>query len=58
MSTPDTPHKMGDPNMPVNDLQTTYKTLRDSGELPPGMTKWPAVTAMEPSRDGKFIYIV
>jgi sugar lactone lactonase YvrE len=57
-SQPDTTQKMGDPNTPVNDLPTPYKTVRDWGELPPGMTKWPAVTAVEASPDGKYIYVV
>lgn len=47
---------MGDPNTPVNDLPTPYRTVRDWGELPAGM-KWPAVTAVEPSPDGS-IYVI
>jgi len=34
-----------------NDLPQPYRTTRDWGELPPGMS-WPAVTAVEPAPDG------
>jgi len=40
-----------------NDLARPYETQRDWGELPPG-TDWAAVTAVEPSPDGQFIYVV
>lgn len=40
-----------------NDLPRPYVTGRDWGELPPG-TNWAAVTAVEPSPDGRFIYVV
>ena len=40
-----------------NDLPRPYQTQRDWGELPPGM-EWAAVTAVEPSPDGQFIYVV
>jgi DNA-binding beta-propeller fold protein YncE len=40
-----------------NDLPQTYRTTRDWGQLPPGM-KWAAVTAVEPSPDGRIIYVV
>lgn len=40
-----------------NDLPQPYTTTRDWGELPPG-TSWAAVTAIEPSPDGRFIYVV
>lgn len=40
-----------------NDLPRPYATQRDWGELPPGM-EWAAVTAVEPSPDGRFIYVV
>src|SRR5215472_7846330 len=46
----------GDPNTPLNDLPTPYRTVRDWGQLPSGM-KWPAVTAVEPSPDGS-IYVI
>ena len=41
---------------PRNDLPQPYKTTRDWGALPPGMT-WPAVTAVEPAPDGT-IYVI
>ena len=41
-----------------NDLPRTYTTQRDWGELPPGVAAWAAVTAVEPSPDGRFIYVV
>ena len=41
---------------PRNDLPQPYRTTRDWGALPPGMT-WPAVTAIEPAPDG-IIYVV
>lgn len=40
-----------------NDLPRPYETQRDWGELPEGMV-WAAVTAVEPSPDGRFIYVV
>jgi sugar lactone lactonase YvrE len=42
---------------PRNDLPQPYRTTRDWGELPPSMTKWPAVTAVEVARDGT-VYVV
>jgi sugar lactone lactonase YvrE len=39
-----------------NDLPQPYRTTRDWGELPRGMS-WPAVTAIEPARDGT-IFVV
>ena len=39
-----------------NDLPQPYRTTRDWGELPAGMT-WPAVTAVEPAPDGS-IFVV
>jgi|SoiMethySBSTD1v2_1073268.scaffolds.fasta_scaffold00805_5 sugar lactone lactonase YvrE len=39
-----------------NDLPQPYRTTRDWGQLPAGMT-WPAVTAVEPAPDGT-IYVV
>src|SRR5579871_818279 len=47
---------IGDPNKPLNDLPTPYRTVRDWGQLPAGM-KWAAVTAVEPSPDGS-IYVI
>src|SRR3954451_7327233 len=41
---------------PSNDLPQPYRTTRDWGELPPGVT-WAAVTAIEPAPDGT-IYVV
>ncbi len=41
---------------PRNDLPQPYRTVRDWGELPAGMT-WPAVTAVEPAPDGT-IYVI
>ena len=41
---------------PRNDLPQPYRTTRDWGVLPPGMT-WPAVTAVEAAPDGS-IYVV
>ncbi len=41
---------------PQNDLPQPYRTMRDWGELPPGV-KWAAVTAVEPGRDGT-IYVI
>jgi len=41
---------------PRNDLPQPYRTTRDWGELPAGMT-WPAVTAIEPAPDGS-IYVI
>jgi len=40
-----------------NDLPRPYETQRDWGELPAGV-EWAAVTAVEPSPDGRFIYVV
>lgn len=40
-----------------NDLPRPYVTQRDWGELPPG-TEWAAVTAVEPSPDGRYIYVI
>jgi DNA-binding beta-propeller fold protein YncE len=48
---------MGDPHTPVNDLPEPYCTQRDWGQLPPSITAWPAVTAVEPAPDGT-IYVV
>jgi DNA-binding beta-propeller fold protein YncE len=42
---------------PRNDLPQPYRTTRGWGQLPPSMTKWPAVTAVEPAPDGT-IYVV
>ena len=44
-------------NEPRNDLPQPYRTTRDWGELPAGMPKWPAVTAIEPAPDGS-IYVI
>src|SRR4051794_25317105 len=41
---------------PRNDLPQPYRTARDWGHLPAGMT-WPAVTAIEPAPDGS-IYVI
>src|SRR5688500_3771194 len=41
---------------PRNDLPQPYRTTRDWGELPAGVT-WAAVTAVEPAPDGS-IYVV
>jgi sugar lactone lactonase YvrE len=41
---------------PRNDLPQPYRTVRDWGELPPGM-KWAAVTAVEQAPDGS-IYVI
>ena len=46
-----------DSGAPRNDLPQPYRTARDWGELPPSMSKWPAVTAVEVARDGA-IYVV
>jgi DNA-binding beta-propeller fold protein YncE len=43
-------------NPPRNDLPQPYRTTRDWGQLPPGVT-WAAVTAVEPAPDGT-IYVV
>lgn len=40
-----------------NDLPQPYETQRNWGELPEG-AKWAAVTAVEPSPDGQFIYVI
>jgi len=42
---------------PRNDLPQPYRTTRDWGELPPSISKWPAVTAVEVAGDGT-IYVV
>jgi sugar lactone lactonase YvrE len=44
-------------NAPRNDLPQPYRTTRDWGELPSGIKKWPAVTAVEAAPDGT-IYVV
>ncbi|MCG8415165.1 MAG: peptidyl-alpha-hydroxyglycine alpha-amidating lyase family protein [Pseudomonadales bacterium] len=41
-----------------NDLPRPYITLRNWGELPSDTSEWGAVTAVEPSLDGQFIYVV
>ncbi len=41
-----------------NDLPRPYVTQRDWGELPQGTAAWAAVTAVEPSPDGQFIYVI
>ena len=41
---------------PRNDLPQPYRTTRDWGQLPPGVT-WAAVTAVEPAPDGT-IYVI
>lgn len=41
-----------------NDLPRPYMTLRSWGELPSDTSAWGAVTAVEPSLDGQFIYVV
>lgn len=41
-----------------NDLPRPYITERDWGELPADTREWAAVTAVEPSPDGRFIYVV
>ena len=40
-----------------NDLPQPYNTQRNWGELPED-TKWAAVTAVEPSPDGQYIYVI
>ena len=40
-----------------NDLPQPYETGRNWGELPEG-SEWAAVTAVEPSPDGQFIYVI
>jgi len=42
---------------PRNVLPQPYRTTRDWGELPPSISKWPAVTAVEVARDGT-VYVV
>jgi DNA-binding beta-propeller fold protein YncE len=42
---------------PRNDLPQLYRTTRDWGELPAGVS-WAAVTAVEPTPDGSSIYVV
>jgi sugar lactone lactonase YvrE len=46
-----------DASAPRNDLPQPFGTTRDWGELPRSMTKWPAVTAVEPAPDGT-IYVI
>lgn len=46
-----------DRGTPRNDLPQPYRTTRDWGALPPGMTSWPAVSAVEVAPDG-IIYVV
>jgi hypothetical protein len=41
-----------------NDLPRPYTTQRDWGELPANTAAWAAVTAVEPSPDGRFIYVI
>jgi len=41
---------------PPNNLPPTYRTIRDWGQLPPGV-KWAAVTAVEPAPDGSLFVI-
>jgi DNA-binding beta-propeller fold protein YncE len=41
-----------------NDLPRPYTTQRDWGEFPEGTFAWAAVTAVEPSPDGRYIYVV
>lgn len=41
-----------------NDLPRPYSTQRDWGELPANTSAWAAVTAVEPSPDGQYIYVV
>ncbi|MDP6537029.1 MAG: peptidyl-alpha-hydroxyglycine alpha-amidating lyase family protein [Gammaproteobacteria bacterium] len=41
-----------------NDLPRPYVTQRDWGELPANTAAWAAVTAVEPSPDGQFIYVI
>ena len=41
-----------------NDLPRPYTTQRDWGALPEGTQAWAAVTAVEPSPDGQFIYVI
>ncbi|MBE66308.1 MAG: hypothetical protein CMQ30_06525 [Gammaproteobacteria bacterium] len=41
-----------------NDLPRPYSTQRTWGSLPEGTKEWAAVTAVEPSPDGEFIYVI
>ena len=41
-----------------NDLPRPYSTQRNWGSLPEGTEEWAAVTAVEPSPDGEFIYVI
>jgi hypothetical protein len=41
-----------------NDLPQPYETQRTWGELPDGTASWAAVTAVGPSLDGRFIYVI
>ena len=41
---------------PRNDLPQPYRTTRDWGQLPPGVT-WAAVTAIEPAPDGTIVVV-
>lgn len=40
-----------------NDLPQPYRTTRDWGQLPPGVMKWPALTAIEAGPDG-IMYVI
>lgn len=42
--------------MPSNNLPQPYRTIRDWGQLPPGV-RWAAVTAVEPAPDGSLFVI-
>ncbi len=42
--------------LPSNNLPQPYRTIRDWGQLPPGV-KWAAVTAVEPAPDGS-LYVI
>ena len=52
-----TPSAVGAAHGVRNDLPQPYETQRSWGELPRRVTKWAAVTAVEPSPDGRFIYV-
>ena len=41
-----------------NDLPRPYETQRDWGTFPAGTEAWAAVTGVEPSPDGSFIYVI
>ena len=51
------PGLYGVDDKPLNDLPNTYRTVRDWGQLPPSIPKWPAVTGVEVSPDGS-IYVI